>query len=555
MPVEFQENEEAKVKRNNDDSTNIFLINILDNEEYRSAGGRLPVPIGITENGRIIRDLSSIPHILICGSTGTGKTSFVQTLLAVLLSEHSPEDVKVLIYDSKGTDYKLFSNVPHLFYPIVYERNAAVEMLTFLAEESRHRLQLFAKAGCKNYAQYNDSLPNYKLSNYGKKLPELFVILDDLSSLLLYNEEMTDLLNVLLDGRITGIHAIVISSLTARKALHKQLFSYIPCKICFYLSTKVESRRILDQSGAETLFVPGEIIYKFQNDVCRCQSTYVAYENIESIIKNEHYASEITELEKRPAISFPNNPVNSGTLLEYTDEVYDVYLEEAAVIIFNMQRASIGVLQRKLNIGFNRAERIMNQLYSLGVVGKEYGTKPRDILMSVDDWNNMCASHNLREIINTTGPNNTSGEIQHVKIPRKRSEYPYVVANKKSGIKLRDFREFTINGTKISIHHNKVHYTKSIMTLRGDGFVSPVFSGDKIANLIYKKASLFKPGYMTFEFEPDTTISINNPDLLHADINNISELIKVEFGIGQDIMLRLFLKQLSEDIGLPIKYL
>jgi len=275
MALAYQESQDVQAQKAYDD-------NLLDSAEYLSAQGKIMIPMGMTEQGdMLIRDLSSIPHILVCGFTGTGKTAFVQTIMSVMLSKQSPSDIKLIIYDSKRIEYGLFANTPHLFVPVIYDRDKAIAMLKFLAEESCKRFRLFAEAQCKDYEKYN-SLQ----TDDTKKLPEIFFVMDDFSSLSLDKNDMYEFLNVLKNGRIAGIHLIVISSMASTKVLQKELISNIPCRICFRLSSKTESRNILEQSGAEELFVPGEMIYKFQNDSCKCQCAYATYENIDAVMKS-----------------------------------------------------------------------------------------------------------------------------------------------------------------------------------------------------------------------------------------------------------------------------
>ena len=145
MALAYQESQDVQAQKAYDD-------NLLDSAEYLSAQGKIMIPMGMTEQGdMLIRDLSSIPHILVCGFTGTGKTAFVQTIMSVMLSKQSPSDIKLIIYDSKRIEYGLFANTPHLFIPVIYDRDKVIAMLKFLAEESCKRFRLFAEAQCKDY--------------------------------------------------------------------------------------------------------------------------------------------------------------------------------------------------------------------------------------------------------------------------------------------------------------------------------------------------------------------------------------------------------------------
>ncbi len=546
MALAYQESQDVQAQKAYDD-------NLLDSAEYLSAQGKIMIPMGMTEQGdMLIRDLSSIPHILVCGFTGTGKTAFVQTIMSVMLSKQSPSDIKLIIYDSKRIEYGLFANTPHLFVPVIYDRDKAIAMLKFLAEESLKRFRLFAEAQCKDYEKYN-SLQ----TDDTKKLPEIFFVMDDFSSLSLDKNDMYEFLNVLKNGRIAGIHLIVISSMASTKVLQKELISNIPCRICFRLSSKTESRNILEQSGAEELFVPGEMIYKFQNDSCKCQCAYATYENIDAVMKSVSQAvASVTALGIEASMIFSDISTPTGTPAGISDTDYDELLADAAEAVIDSQRASIGLIQRRFRIGFNRAARIMDQLQSLGVVSEEYGTAPRNVLMTVAEWNGMCSTKGLKQIKHSASQTRSIPNPMGVHSSYTAKSFTSDADKEEDAepeIKLRDFAEFTIDKTSISIHDHEIHFTKPIMTRLGPGTITPTFSGKNVTGLIYKKPSMFSKGYMTFEFDPRTNIKNENPYLLQADISNISEIIKIEFNSDQDRMIRLFLQQLSEDIGIPIK--
>ena len=539
MAVAFQNSAGSQVQRESDG-------NILDSEEFLSVAGKIVVPLGSTENGNlVVRDISTIPHILVCGFTGTGKTAFVKTLLSVIISRHSSQDVKIMIYDSKLIDYSQFGNAPHLMCPVISDREKAISSIKYLADESRRRFDLFANNGCKDYEKYNEMQ-----SDATKRMPEIFFVIDDFAYLQLDKNEAYDFLNVLRNGRIAGIHAVVVSSMASTKALQKELISIIPCRICFRLSTRAESRTVLEQSGAEELFVPGEMIYKFQNDLCKCQSAYATYENIDGVMKSiAHSAVSVMSLGIEASLLFADiSPLANNRESGYSAVGYDELISEAAEMIINSQRAMIGAIQRKFKIGFNRAARIMDQLQELGVVGPEEGTKPRRVLMTVDEWNRDAEINGLSRISKIYAETSRYSAIPSY-VPQTKPD-----EDDEPEIDLRDFAEFSLGENTLSIHDNKIHYTKPIMTKLGKGHLTAAFSGSGVSGLIYKKPSFFSQGYMTFEFKPGVNIKNDDPYLLQANKSNISDIIKLEFGSGQDRIIRLFLQQLSEDIGIPIKY-
>lgn len=496
--------------------------NLLDCEEYLSAKGENTVPIGIAESGRvIICDLNEIPHILICGIAGTGKTAFVQTILSILLSKRGPDTVKILVYNSKRIEYEAFSNVPQLVMPVIYERDRVFVMLQYLTQEIKRRFSLLAEAGSRDTEKYNNAQDDPT-----KRIPELFVVLDDIATVSLKKYEMQELLGVLNNGRIAGIHVIIISSMSSTRVLQRELISNIPCRICFRLSSKTESRNILGRAGGEDLYAPGEMIYTFQNIYCKCKSAFATYENIQNVMQSVcSSAVSVTALGREASMLFSDISLRKEQSYYDTPDDYDDLLADAAVIVINAQKASAGLIQRQLRIGFNRAERIMDQLRSLGVVSREPGKQPGDVMMTIDEWNSMW---------NSEGGESTSRHIEE-------------------NVKLRDFAELMIGDTTISIHDDEIHYTKPIMTRFGKENLKFSFGGCNIVGLIYKKPSLFSFGYLKFEFNSKTEIINKNPSLFTIDRNNISEVSSIEFKSNQDRIIRLFLQQLSEDIGVSIK--
>ena len=520
--------------------------NILESEEFLSAPGKIMVPLGATENGDlIVRDISTIPHILICGFTGTGKTAFVKTILSVIISRHSSQNVKVIIYNTKIIDYSQFENAHHLMCPVISDRGKAVAAIKYLAGESRRRLDLFVNFGCKDYEKYNEIQPDTS-----KKMPEIFFIIDDFAYLQLDKKEAYDFWNVLSNGRTAGIHAIVVSSLASTKTLQKELISIIPCRICFRLTTRAESRTILEQSGAEKLFVPGEMIYKFQDDLYKCQSVYATDENIDGVMKTiTHSAVNVMSLGIEASMLFTD--ITQGTnsnASEYSYSGYDELISEAAEMIINSQWASIGLIQRKFRIGFNRAAGIMDQLQKLGVVGPTKGTAQREVLMTVDDWN-MDAEVNGVNRISKTYAEPDGYSFTSSCTPLIKSD-----EDDEQEVELRNFAKLSIGENTLSIYDNKIHYTKPIMTELGRADLKVAFNGNGVRGLIYKKPSFFSKGYMTFEFKTGVDIENNHPYLINADRNNVSDIVKIEFGSGQDRRIQLFLQQLAEDVGIPITY-
>lgn len=527
--------------------------NLLDSMAFTSAEGKINVPIGRKESGEVVvRDLDSIPHILVCGFTGTGKTSFVQTMLAVICKTTASKNVKLVIYDSKGVEYMPFRNSPHLLLPIVKDRDKAISVIEYIAKESQDRFTKFAQAGCKDLDRYN------QMAGEGKVLPTIIMVIDDIAMLDLDRDETYQLLTIVKNGRIAGIHSIVVSSVSSTKVLQKELVSNIPCRIAFRVTSKTESRAILESNGAENLSVPGEMIYKFQNDFIKCNCAYSTYENIDSALMSSYKpVGSIRELGSIAASAFAELKPSKSTSAGLKDESMhssmfgDELVFEAGIHVIRSGKASIGYLQRIFKIGFNRAARIMDELSMCGLVGIEMGTRPRDILMTEDMWEKYCgqSAKNVRSRDGSMFERVFVNEDHRIHMPQETKKDE---SDSEPEIKLRPFAEFDVQGTKLSIRDHKINYSKPMMTRMGEGALNASFAACNIKRIIYRKPSYFKKGFFTFEFNPGTGIKNANPGLLYADQNNVSEVIKVEFGFAEDETIKLFLQQISEDIGMPI---
>jgi len=514
--------------------------NILESKEFLSANGRLVVPFGTTEDGEVlVRDLSVVPHMLVCGISESGKTVFVSTLISVIISRKKPEDVRFVIFDTKIVEYNQFNGIPHLLCPVVSERDKLFSLLNYISNEIRARFKLFKDSGCKDYKKFK-SLRDEE----GTKLPELFVVIDDFAGLKLDKNDLNEFMDLLINGRTAGVHVIVVSSMSLNKTIHKELMSEIPCKICFKTSTSADSKAILEKAGAECLLMPGEMIYKYQNDCIKLQSAYAIDENIEEVMNGIKSDSVNMTLLKN---------IESGMLSDITDSkqsdessnIFDEYIEDVALLVIDSQKASIGQIQRIFRIGFNRAARIIDQLEELGVVGPENGTFTRKVLMTPDDV------HKIFEVGNRT-KNATNYEWKTSPVPIKNK----LEEAKITPINLRDFAEFSLGKSKLSVHDNEIHYARPIKTVQGEGIMTASFDAGKVIGLVYKKPSLLLSGYFTFEFAPNVKITNISSNLLFVQNNNdISDILKMEFGIGKDRVVKQFLSQLSEDIGVEIKHI
>ncbi len=600
QPVQEKKKEEKKYEAPREKQGK----NLLEDVAYLKADGEIPVPFGKTEEGKIVvHDIHDVPHMVVCGYTGAGKTAFIQTMLATIVSKTSSKKIGFVIFDSKHVEYLPFQSAPHLCLPIISDPNKAISTINYYAAEAKTRLQAFASCGKKELAGYN-----FYCERMGKEgFQEVFIVLDDFSTIKADKDTIMNVLDILRNGRIVGIHLIIVSSVATAKVLQKDLLSNIPCRISFCLSSKAESKIVLEEGGAENLFVPGEMIVKLPGSIEKCQSAHATEDNITKVVRQIKADSTKNVIslgnaaaglftEKFISTAFDGNS-NKQNTINNTQEApqedsFDIYVPRAGQIIIEKGRASIGLLQRELKIGFNWASRIMDQLEELGVVGEEQGTTPRKLLMTMDEWKDVCQKHgwvinesprNLgaslgRDVLRTLykdgqpsygnigkSVGKASGSSLQSSINGQfKSDY---LKNRDSDtskddeedkyerIPLRDFPDVQVGESTIGVNDNLIKYTVPIMTRLGKGTATPSFNGSMVEKIIYKKPTFTQKGYLTFTFPPDIKISNDNPYLFTATSENISDVIKIEFDKNDAKILWLVAKQISEDIQVPITVL
>lgn len=480
--------------------------------------GEILLSLGHDENGEVfIQNLSSIPHFLVCGFSGSGKSSFVQSLMTQLCRTQSTDNICFIVYDSKGIDYSVFNGTPYMLCPVITEEQKAAEAVRWLNTEVQRRIKIFLDTGTKDYAEYNRKSANM--------LPRIFVIFDDFSSAHLNEQMSTVLTNILKNGRVAGVHVMVVTSLPSSKVLKKDIISNLPCRISFCVSSRADSRVAIEQTGAENLQVPGEMIFKYHNIFARCQATYVPFSDIQETMKS---------LYKQQSKDFVTNVLSKERSLQCFDELDDELLTAAVEVILETNQVSVSMLQRRLKLGYARAARIMDVMEEKGIVGPFEGLKARSILVTREQWDAM------------QGGSTPSNVLQKKAAPK-----PAVAEI--APIVLRDFEEFRVIDATISVYENKVRVSKKIITHYGSGITDVQFTGDSFSALVYKKPRLFSHGYIEFKFKEKVAVTNNQPDLVDVNQNNMEEFARVEFGGAQAKIVHLFLLQLAEDTHVQIK--
>ena len=513
-----------------------------------SKSGEIIAFIGTKADGELFfQNISPIPHFLVCGFSGAGKTSFVQTITTYLAVHYPPEEVNFIIYDSKKVDYTALNAMPHLAAPIITDDRKAMEAILWLSAEVEKRLKLLTKSATKDIVTYNKKC----IASDNEKMHHVFMIFDDFSSLQLDNDATASLMSVLKNGRAVGIHLIFVTSLTSSKVLAKEIMSNVPCRISFCVSTKADSRTAIEQNGAENLGVPGELIFKWQNNLIKCQGAYIPNEDVQKTIKKiQRQNKNSINVLGNMAIQIFDNPStelkveNTGKMLN-EDELFSAAVDA----VFEMGQASVPILQQKLKIGYARAARLVDAMEECGIVGPFECSKSHRILITKQHW---------QTIKNENRKQSGNAEAPESKYSTSANNVPPNVCDAeedRSDIKMRDFAQFNFGDIGLCINNNQIKISNKIMTKYGPGTTTASFNGKSVAELIYRKPRIFSHGYIEFIMKPKTKIANDNSDLITIEKNNLPNILKIEFDRYVAHMVKTFMIQISQDINVQLNEL
>ena len=387
----------------NKKTTLVTLRDILESKEFINAGSKLTFAAGKDISGKtVVADIAKMPHLLIAGATGSGKSVCINTIILSLLYKATPEEVKMIMIDPKVVELSIYNGIPHLMIPVVTDAKKASAALGWAAAEMDKRYKLFAQAGVRDLNGYNHWV-NERIANHEsgdeKVLPRLVIIVDELADLMMIarNEVETTICRLLQLARAAGIHMIIATQRPSVDVITGLIKSNMPSRIAFAVASQVDSRTILDMAGAEKLIGKGDMLFYPQSypKPVRLQGAFVSDEEVEEIvsyIKDKNPAVVLDE-EVENAISNMAVPTDAGTGTggDMNDR-WDEHFEEAGRFVIDKDKASIGLLQRVFKIGFNRAARIMDQLCEAGVVSEESGTKARQVLMTMPEFESYLES-------------------------------------------------------------------------------------------------------------------------------------------------------------------
>lgn len=385
----------------NSENTAVMLRDLLESDEFKNSRSLISFAVGKDIAGKVVvADIAKMPHLLVAGATGSGKSVCINTLIMSIIYKADPEDVKLILVDPKVVELSVYNGIPHLMIPVVTDPKKAAGALNWAVAEMEKRYKLFAEYNVRDLKGFNEKVLRGETGEDAKKkLPQIIIIIDELADLMMVapGEVEGAICRLAQLARAAGLHLILATQRPSVNVITGLIKANMPSRIAFSVSSGVDSRTIIDMNGAEKLLGKGDMLFYpsgYPKPV-RVQGSFVSDKEVQKVVdylidKNGSTAYSNELKEHMMTADVPTSI--SGVSAEDTDD-RDVYFTEAGQLIIDKDRASIGMLQRMFKIGFNRAARIMDQLAEAGVVGPEEGTKPRKVLMSKEEFDAYIAEN------------------------------------------------------------------------------------------------------------------------------------------------------------------
>ena len=379
--------------------TTVSLREVIDSNEFIRAKSKSSFAVGKDIGGScIVGNIAKLPHMLIAGTTGSGKSVCMNSIIISLLYKASPEDVKLIMVDPKMVELGIYNGIPHLLIPVVTDPKKAAGSLQWAVTEMMRRYKAMSDAGVRDLESYNSIVESQEYD--GKKLPQIVVIIDELADLMLVaaKEVEESICRIAQMGRAAGIHLIIATQRPSADVITGLMKANIPSRIAFAVASAMESRIILDTQGAEKLVGRGDMLYApiGNGKPLRVQGCFVSDEEVEAVASyvkenyNTSYDQEVMEEIERKAIQTEKKTETASSVEPNAEELDgDEMLPAAVDVILESGQASVSMLQRRLKLGYARAARIVDEMEEKGIVGPFQGSKPRAILITKEQWEQM----------------------------------------------------------------------------------------------------------------------------------------------------------------------
>ena len=384
----------------NKNSQVVYLGDILSSPAFQENKMKLAFGVGKDIGGKVVvTDIAKMPHLLVAGATGAGKSVSINTLIMSILYRYSPEEVRMIMVDPKVVELQVYNGIPHLLIPVVTDPKKAAAALNWAVAEMTSRYKKFAAYGVRDLSGYNEKIRGLSEEEREKEglsvLPQILIIIDELADLMMVSaSEVEDAIVRLTQlARACGMHLIIATQRPSVNVITGLIKANVPSRIAFSVSSGVDSRTIIDMNGAEKLLGKGDMLFFPQNlpKPIRVQGAFVSDEEV----------AKVTEFLKSQGEAEYNHSISKSLEKEATEETggsqsdRDELFAEAGSLVIETDKASIGFLQRKFRIGFNRAARIMDQLAAEHVVGEEEGTKARKVLMNMEEFEELLSTERM----------------------------------------------------------------------------------------------------------------------------------------------------------------
>ena len=383
----------------NKENVMVAFRDLIESKEFKESKSKISFAVGKDIAGKTkVTDIAKMPHLLIAGATGSGKSVCINTIIMSILYKADPSEVKLLMIDPKVVELSVYNGIPHLMIPVVTDPKKASGALHWAVAEMTDRYEKFAQANVREINGYNakvDSIEVPEGQERPQKMPQIVIIVDELADLMMVasNDVEEAICRLAQLARAAGIHLVIATQRPSVNVITGLIKANMPSRIAFAVTSGVDSRTILDMNGAEKLLGKGDMLFNPQGapKPIRVQGAFVSDEEVSEVveyIKEHNGDAQYNDSVQQKMESLQSSGSNSISISDSdaADDGRDAYFVDAARIIVDKEKASIGMLQRYLKVGFNRAARIMDQLEEAGIVGPEEGTKPRTVLMNKEQF-------------------------------------------------------------------------------------------------------------------------------------------------------------------------